>query len=121
MMNDIRAGIISKVVVYRLDRISRSVLDFANIYAVLEEYGVEFVSCNEKFDTSLPHGKAMLDISMVFAELERKTIQQRVIDAYASRSRAGFYMGGRIPYGFTKKQTTLGGIKTSQYVPEPSK
>jgi DNA invertase Pin-like site-specific DNA recombinase len=119
MMNDIRAGIISKVVVYRLDRISRSVLDFANIYAVLEEYGVEFVSCNEKFDTSLPHGKAMLDISMVFAELERKTIQQRVIDAYASRSRAGFYMGGRIPYGFTKKQTTLGGIKTSQYVPEP--
>ena len=53
MMNDIRAGNISKVVVYRLDRISRSVLDFANIYAVLEEYGVEFVSCNEKFQISV--------------------------------------------------------------------
>ena len=119
MMDDIKAGLISKVVVYRLDRISRSVLDFANIYAVLEKYKVEFISCNEKFDTSLPHGKAMLDISMVFAELERKTIQQRVIDAYESRCKSGFYMGGRVPYGFKRKPITLGGIKTSQYIPVP--
>lgn len=119
MMTTIRNGGIRRIVVYRLDRISRSVLDFANVINELQKYGVEFVSITERFDTSTPIGKAMLMIVMVFAQLERETIQQRVIDAYRSRSRKGFYMGGRIPYGFELEQITMDGIRTCMYKPIP--
>lgn len=94
MMQDIESGEIRRVIVYRLDRISRSVLDFANVIDVFQKYQVDFVSTMEKFDTGTPIGKAMLMIVMIFAQLERETIQQRVIDAYSSRSKRGFYMGG---------------------------
>ena len=97
MMNDIENGIISKVVVYKLDRISRSILDFSTMMERFEKYKVEFVSTTEKFDTSSPMGRAMLNICIVFAQLERETIQKRVTDAYFSRSQKSFYMGGRVP------------------------
>ena len=74
MMNDIENGIISKVVVYKLDRISRSILDFSTMMERFEKYKVEFVSTTEKFDTSSPMGRAMLNICIVFAQLERVTI-----------------------------------------------
>ena len=109
-MAEVRAGGIGRIIVYRLDRISRSVLDFANVISELQKYGVEFVSITERFDTSTPIGKAMLMIVMVFAQLERETIQQRVIDAYRSRSRKGFYMGGRVPYGYELENIVLDGI-----------
>ncbi len=117
MLSDIRAGKIRRVIVYRLDRISRSVLDFANVIDIFKRHHVEFVSTMEKFDTGTPIGKAMLMIVTVFAQLERETIQQRVIDAYASRSKRGFYMGGRVPFGFTLKDTVIDGIRTKMYEP----
>ena len=117
MLRDIRAGKIRRVIVYRLDRISRSVLDFANVIDIFQKHHVEFVSTMEKFDTGTPIGKAMLMIVMIFAQLERETIQQRVIDAYASRSKRGFYMGGRVPFGFTLKDTLIDGIRTKMYEP----
>ncbi len=119
MMEDIKQGKIQRVIVYKLDRISRSILDFANMMEVFHEYNVEFVSSTEKFDTSTPLGRAMLNICIVFAQLERETIQKRVTDAYYSRCKRGFYMGGRIPYGFKKQETVIDGIKTSKYVPVP--
>lgn len=119
MMAQLRRGGVSRVIVYRLDRISRSVLDFAGLISEFQKYGVEFVSLTERFDTSTPIGKAMLMIVMIFAQLERETIQQRVIDAYRSRSRKGFYMGGRVPYGFKLRNTVIDNIKTSMYEPIP--
>jgi len=119
MMNDIENGIISKVVVYKLDRISRSILDFSTMMERFEKYKVEFVSTTEKFDTSSPMGRAMLNICIVFAQLERETIQKRVTDAYFSRSQKSFYMGGRVPYGFQLVPTTIEGIKTSMYEIKP--
>ena len=119
VMAAVRAGGARRIIVYRLDRISRSVLDFANVISELQKYGVEFVSITERFDTSTPIGKAMLMIVMVFAQLERETIQQRVMDAYRSRSRKGFYMGGRVPYGFELENTVMEGIKTCMYKPIP--
>lgn len=119
MLEHIKQGLIKKVIVYKLDRISRSVLDFSRMMATFKEYDVEFVSVNEKFDTSTPMGRAMLNIAIVFAELERETIQQRVLDAYVSRSRAGFYMGGRIPYGFSRKPIMINGVNTSMYISVP--
>lgn len=117
LLRDIKSGNINRVIVYRLDRISRSVLDFANLIEVFQKNRVEFVSTMEKFDTSTPIGKAMLMIIMIFAQLERETIQQRVIDAYSSRSKRGFYMGGRIPFGFCLKETRIDGIRTKMYEP----
>ena len=64
-------------------------------------------------------GRAMLNICIVFAQLERETIQMRVQDAYVSRSRRGFYMGGRIPYGYKLEPYIIDGKKTSHYVPIP--
>ena len=119
MMADITAGKIRRVIVYRLDRISRSVLDFASVIDVFQKHGVDFVSTMEKFDTGTPIGKAMLMIVMIFAQLERETIQQRVIDAYSSRSKRGFYMGGKVPYGFRLKETVIDGIRTKMYEPVP--
>lgn len=120
MMDAIRRGEISRVIVYKLDRISRSILDFATMMAEFQEYGVEFVSCTEKFDTSTPMGRAMLNICIVFAQLERETIQMRVMDAYLSRSRKGFYMGGRIPYGYKLEPYLIDGKRTAHYVIDPT-
>lgn len=115
MLAAIRRGEIKRVICYKLDRCSRSILDFANLIDELQRHKVEFVSCTEKFDTSSPMGRAMLNICIVFAQLERETIQQRVTDAYHSRSQRGFYMGGRIPYAFKLEPYILQGKKTSRY------
>lgn len=120
MMDDIRSGFIHTVIVYRLDRISRSVLDFSGMMKEFGRYGVQFISATEKFDTSSPMGNAMLNICIVFAQLERETIQKRVADSYISRSRKSLYMGGSVPFGFRKIPTVIDGIRTSMYeaVPE---
>lgn len=119
MLNDIKNGFISKVVVYKLDRISRNLLDFANIIEEFKKYNVNFISCNEKFDTNSPMGTAMLSIIMVFAQLERETIQKRVKDNYYARGAKGMYMGGRAPYGFKKIETKLDGKKTYTFEENP--
>lgn len=116
MLSKIRAGEIGRVICYKLDRISRSILDFTRMVEEFQEHHVEFVSCTEKFDTSTPMGRAMLNICVVFAQLERETIQQRITDAYQSRSQKGFYMGGRVPYGFSIVPCEIDGVHTSKYV-----
>jgi len=120
MLEAIRLGKIKRVICYKLDRCSRSILDFSNLMAQLQEFEVQFVSCTEKFDTSTPMGRAMLNICIVFAQLERETIQQRVCDAYHARCRKGFYMGGRVPFGYTLEPYMLDGKKTSRYIVKES-
>lgn len=100
MLLDVKEGKVHKIIVYRLDRFSRSITDFSRIWVQLEEKGVEFVSVNERFDTSTPMGKAMLYIIMVFAQLERETIAERVKDNYYQRSKRGNWPGGPAPFGF---------------------
>ena len=119
LFSDIRRGEIDKVIVYKLDRISRSILDFSNMMEMFQQHQVEFVSSTEKFDTSTPMGRAMLNICIVFAQLERETIQKRVSDAYYSRSKKGFRMGGKPPYGFRLEEIIMDGIHTKKLVPEP--
>ena len=119
LLADVRQGKVARVIVYKLDRISRSILDFANMMQLFQQHRVEFVSSTERFDTSTPIGRAMLHICIVFAQLERETIQKRVTDAYYSRCKKGLYMGGRVPYGFARQQTMLDGVRTSMFVPVP--
>ena len=116
LLKDIRAGLIRRVIVYKLDRISRSIVDFAKLMELFKQYNVEFVSCTEKFDTSTPMGRAMLNICIVFAQLERESIQMRVQDAFYSRCAKGYYMRGRAPYGFDTEPIVMDGIKTKKLV-----
>lgn len=119
LLAEIKRGLIKRVVVYKLDRISRSILDFANMMELFQQYDVEFVSSTEKFDTSTPMGRAMLNICIVFAQLERETIQKRVTDAYYSRCLKGFHMSGQAPYGYRLEPTVIEGVHTKMMVADP--
>ena len=101
MMADVERGLVQKIIVYRLDRFSRSIADFGRLWEILRKHSVEFVSINETFDTSTPMGRAMLNIIMVFAQLERETTAERVRDNYYQRARLGSWPGGPAPYGFS--------------------
>ncbi len=105
MMADIECGKISKIVVYKLDRISRNLLDFMSMYKVFNEHKIEFCSVNETFDTTTPMGRGMLKIAVVFAEMERESIQLRVKDNYYERIKDGRWAGGPAPYGFKNGRT----------------
>ena len=119
MMRKVEQGKITKVLVYRLDRISRSLADFVGILNTFKEYGVEFVSTQEAFDTSSPYGELIVKILAVFAEFERQSIIQRVTQAYEHRSEMGFFMGGRKPYGFDLESTIINNINTKRLKPIP--
>ena len=114
MIRLIEQGQVTKVVVYKLDRISRSTADFVNILKLFKQHKVEFVSSQESFDTSSPYGEMVIKILMVFAEFERTSTINRVTQAYAHRSDMGFYMGGRQPYGFELVPTAIGKVKTKK-------
>lgn len=114
LMKDVKCGNISKIVVYRLDRFSRSIADFGAVWKILSKFNVEFVSINEKFDTGSPIGVAMLNIIMVFAQLERETIAERVKDNYYMRAKTGSWVGGPAPYGFEIIKVNLDNRKVSK-------
>ncbi len=107
----VREGQISKIIIYRLDRLSRSLLDFARLVELFDCYQVTFVSTQEHFDTSTPMGNAMLNIAMVFAQLERETITCRVRDNYYSRAKRGLFLGGPAPYGLINTTINAEGSK----------
>lgn len=111
LMEGVRGGRIQKILVYRLDRFSRSIADFSRIWEELERHGVAFQSVTEQFDTASPMGRAMLNIVMTFAQLERETTAERVRDNYFHRVSLGAWPGGPAPYGFTlgKRRTPAGG------------
>lgn len=106
LMNDVADGKITKIFVYRLDRFSRSIADFGQVWKVLEQNGVQFQSVTEQFDTSSPMGRAMLNIIMTFAQLERETTAERVRDNYNHRFSLGAWPGGPAPYGFSLTKIT---------------
>ena len=118
MIQEVKNGKIRKIIVYKMDRFSRSILDFAENWSILQHYGVEFVSINEKFDTATPMGRAMLFIIMVFAQLERETIVERCTDNYYQRIKNGVWPGGPAPFGFQNSEEYLNGKKHPTIVPD---
>ena len=100
MMDRIRTGEFSHLLVWKIDRISRNIIDFATMSEELKRLGVAFVSKNEQFDTSTAMGEAMLQIIMVFAQFERKQTSERVTAVMLSRAGNGQWNGGRVPYGY---------------------
>lgn len=106
MMSRVRTGEFTHILVWKLDRISRNLLDFAAMYEELKRLGVTFVSKNEQFDTSSAMGEAMLKIILVFAELERKMTAERVTAVMIARAGNGQWNGGRVPFGYRWDKNT---------------
>lgn len=100
MMQRIRSGEFTHLMVWKIDRISRNLLDFANMYEELKKYCVSFISRNEQFDTSSAMGEAMLKIILVFAELERNMTSERVSAVMLDRAKKGLWNGANVPLGY---------------------
>lgn len=106
MMRDAAEGKFQYIISYKLDRISRSILDFSDFITTLQELGINYVSITENFDTSTPVGRAMMYIVAVFAQLERETIAERVRDNMVDRAKEGHWNGGPVNYGFDRVEET---------------
>lgn len=100
MMKEIESDHVSHVVVYKIDRISRNLVDFSLMYDIFKKNRVTFISLNEQFDTSSAMGEAMLKIILVFAELERKMTSERVMDIMLDRANSKQWNGARVPLGY---------------------
>ena len=103
MLDDIEYGIIDKVIVYKLDRLSRNIVDFYNVYDFMKKHKCSFESALEKFDTSSETGEFLLNILASFAHMERQSIAQRVKDSYYYRAKTdGRWLGGKEPFGYSR-------------------
>lgn len=123
MLEEFKRGKYKMLVVYRLDRISRNVLDFCTLKDQLSDLNIDFVSITENFDTSTPMGEAMLLITSVFAQLERNTIAERIKDNMYELAKTGRWLGGNCPFGFNSKKienTSLNGQKKYLYQLTPN-
>jgi len=115
MIQDAKEKLLSSIICYRLDRISRNIGDFAKLIEELNDLDISFVSIKEQFDTSSPMGRAMMYIASVFSQLERETIAERIRDNMHELSKTGRWLGGTTPTGYTseslEKVTIDGKIK----------
>ena len=102
-MRAAEAGRFRMLIVYRLDRISRSIGDFTALIERLAQLNVAFVSIREQFDTSTPMGRAMMYIASVFSQLERETIAERIRDNLRELAKTGRWLGGITPTGFASE------------------
>ena len=103
MMRAAEAGRFRMLIVYRLDRISRSIGDFTALIERLAQLNVAFISIREQFDTSTPMGRAMMYIASVFSQLERETIAERIRDNLRELAKTGRWLGGVTPTGFASE------------------
>jgi site-specific DNA recombinase len=100
LLADVEAGLIDVVVVYKIDRLSRSLLDFVNLLQVFERKNVAFVSVTQQFNTANPMGRLILNILICFAQFERENIAERIRDKMAASRRRGKWVGGAPPLGY---------------------
>ena len=100
LLADIEAGLVDVVVVYKIDRLSRSLMDFSKLVALFEEHSVTFVSITQSFNTTTSMGRLTLNILLSFAQFEREVIGERVRDKVAASRRKGIWMGGPVPFGY---------------------
>lgn len=107
LLSDIEAGKVDCVVVYKVDRLSRSLLDFARILETFERRQVSFVSVTQQFNTATSMGRLMLNVLLSFAQFEREMISERTRDKMAAARRKGKYVGGRPILGYDVVNTKL--------------
>jgi site-specific DNA recombinase len=107
LLGDIEAGLIDVVVVYKIDRLSRSLMDFSRLVEVFERNDVTFVSVTQSFNTTTSMGRLTLNILLSFAQFEREVTGERIRDKFAASRKKGMWMGGVVPLGYDLKDHKL--------------
>jgi site-specific DNA recombinase len=107
LLADIEAGRVDVVVVYKIDRLSRSLMDFAKLVEVFDRNNVTFVSVTQSFNTTTSMGRLTLNILLSFAQFEREVIGERIRDKFAALRKKGMWMGGWAPLGYDVKDRKL--------------
>ncbi|MFL1463976.1 recombinase family protein [Roseococcus sp. DSY-14] len=100
LLADIEAGLVDVIVVYKIDRLSRSLMDFAKLVEVMDAHGVTFISVTQSFNTTTSMGRLTLNILLSFAQFEREVIGERIRDKFAASRARGMWMGGKVPLGY---------------------
>ena len=100
LIRDIESDLIDVVVVYKVDRLSRSLADFARMVELFEQHNVSFVSVTQHFNTSSSMGRLTLNVLLSFAQFEREVTGERIRDKIAASKKKGMWMGGRVPLGY---------------------
>jgi site-specific DNA recombinase len=100
LLGDVRDGKIDVIVVYKVDRLTRSLADFAKLVELFDQHSVSFVSVTQSFNTTTSMGRLTLNVLLSFAQFEREVIGERVRDKIAASKRKGLWVGGPIPLGY---------------------
>ena len=104
LLDDIDAGLVEQIVVYKVDRLTRSLSDFAKLVERLEVAGAVFVSVTQSFNTATSMGRLTLHMLLSFAQFKREVTAERIRDKVAASKRKGLWMGGRVPLGYEKDE-----------------
>jgi site-specific DNA recombinase len=107
LIADIEAGKVDVIVVYKVDRLTRALSDFAKLVDVFDRRGVSFVSITQQFNTTSSMGRLTLNVLLSFAQFEREVIGERVRDKIAASKKKGMWMGGNVPLGYDADERTL--------------
>jgi len=100
LLADLTAGRVDTVVVYKIDRLTRSLTDFAKIVEILDARGASFISVTQQFNTTTSMGRLTLNVLLSFAQFEREVIGERIRDKIAASKKKGMWMGGVPPLGY---------------------
>src|SRR5690349_18107998 len=107
LLADIAAGRVNTIVVYKIDRLTRSLADFAKIVEILDARGASFVSVTQQFNTTTSMGRLTLNVLLSFAQFEREVIGERIRDKIAASKKKGMWMGGVPPLGYRVRDRKL--------------
>jgi site-specific DNA recombinase len=107
LLADVEEGLVDVVVVYKIDRLSRSLMDFSKLVEAFDRNGVTFVSVTQSFNTTTSMGRLTLNILLSFAQFEREVIAERVRDKIRAARAKGIFMGGRVPFGYRLENRKL--------------
>lgn len=100
LLSDVESGLIDVVVIYKLDRISRTLLDFVRLMDLFENFGVAFVTVTQNFDTGDSTGRLILNVLLTFAQFEREISSDRLRDKFTAMRQRGLFVGGNPPFGY---------------------
>ena len=107
LLSDIECGVVDVVVIYKLDRISRTLLDFVRLMDLFEQFGVGFVAVTQNFDTAESTGRLILNILLTFAQFEREIAGDRLRDKFSAMKQCGLFIGGNPPFGYDLREKKL--------------
>src|SRR5262245_3681922 len=107
LLNDVRAGKVDIIVVYKVDRLTRSLADFAKLVELFDQHNVSFVSVTQQFNTTTSMGRLTLNVLLSFAQFEREVTSERIRDKIAASKRKGLWVGGMAPLGYDTKDRKI--------------